>query len=98
LLFLSPPLGRLRHSIQQELPMKILSTVLAAGSLLALAACSGGGEAGNNVQANGADAANVAAEGNDATPAGNDSGAEGGKPTDGNAVGGKPTGEAGNEQ
>ena len=90
--------------------MKKLSIVLAV-PLIALAACNGGGEAGNNAQANGADAANAAGDANEAAPAGGDTGGkpadgnavdggDGGKPADGNAVAGeKPTGgEAGNEQ
>lgn len=75
--------------------MKKLSILLAA-PLLALAAC-GSGDAGNNVQANGADPANLADPA--ASDAANASADAGGKPAgneaapaDG-AAGGKPTGD-----
>ena len=80
--------------------MKILSTVLGATALLALAGCNSGGEPANNVQANAVDAnavdANATAPAdNAAAPADN---VAAGKPVDGNAdagvPAGKPTGDA----
>jgi hypothetical protein len=60
--------------------------IVLTAPLLALAACNGGGDAGNN-QANGTEAANAVA-GNEAAPAaGNEA-----KPADGNADAGSASG------